>query len=162
MLAHLKSGNSVGCYHSGTTTNEKGKRELLSQWTIDGGLRWATKHKQLVLFFRVIGLSTITNAMAVIKMKILFRYKKRPKGSHAKRAMVFNDRQSPTCVHSDTGKGFSEKKDCHAQMALHQKQKQKLRWNGSALSTFPCSCEPVIIFCLSKLRRPLSCSIPPL
>ena len=37
-----KSGDSVGCYHSGTDgqtneqTTEQGKIELLSQWTKDG------------------------------------------------------------------------------------------------------------------------------
>ena len=32
----LKKRDSVGCHHSGTTTNEKGKIELLSQWTMEG------------------------------------------------------------------------------------------------------------------------------
>ena len=33
-----KSGDLVGCYHSGTNeeTTEQGKIELLSQWTMDG------------------------------------------------------------------------------------------------------------------------------
>ena len=29
-------GDLVGCHHSGTMTNEKGKIELLSQWTMEG------------------------------------------------------------------------------------------------------------------------------
>ena len=31
-----KIGDLDGCHHSRTTTNEKGKIELLSQWTMEG------------------------------------------------------------------------------------------------------------------------------
>ena len=133
---YWKSGNLVGCYHSGTTTNEKGRIELLSQWPMDGGLRWATKHKQLVLFFRVIGLSTITNAMAVIKMKIFFRYKK-GRGAPMRSEQWFSTTDR---VPQWDWQRIFWKKDSHAQIPLHQKQKQNMRWNGCALSTFPC-CE---------------------
>ena len=31
-----KSGDLVGCHHSGTNIRQKGKIELLSQWTMEG------------------------------------------------------------------------------------------------------------------------------
>ena len=44
-----KSGDLVGCHHSGTTTTtEKGKIGLLSQWTMDGGDEQLSKRSFLV------------------------------------------------------------------------------------------------------------------
>ena len=47
MLVYIeKSGDMVGCYHSGTDrrTNKQGKKELLSHWTMEG---WdEQKHKK--------------------------------------------------------------------------------------------------------------------
>ena len=31
-----RSGDLVGCHHSGTNDEQKGKIELLSQWTMEG------------------------------------------------------------------------------------------------------------------------------